>query len=370
VNVDGNESRIIGGIATSVDLTMSYLRTSHPCYLQFLRNMGVVSILTVAIIVGDTFWGFYSFHSYKAFIKPTVEQLIILETISSVSSMRIDFLLREEIDQRKLSLLSLLAKFEVGKSLHTYCESFCSYILHTLDIDGFFTSRTDSYDSIMPYGDVSIIPTPEGFATLLKDCKINSQVAKSDFEGGLLGLGAGIVFCRGQHGVMGFIRKTQIADIAWAGKPDKVVDTNLKLHPRNSFERYIEYAKPFSKTFSDVDCRCCQLFFDRIVQYMHAELLETFKLSLDQSNAECVHALETTEENNEFFAHMSHELRTPFHGVLSSLQILQNPASKLTDEEKQEMICCALESGQSMLSTLNNILTIAKRRNSFSNIYI
>ena len=45
-------------------------------------------------------------------------------------------------------------------------------------------------------------------------------------------------------------------------------------------------------------------FFERIANYLHEEILATFRLSLDQSNEECLHAIQLANQNNEFFAHM------------------------------------------------------------------
>jgi signal transduction histidine kinase/CheY-like chemotaxis protein len=78
---------------------------------------------------------------------------------------------------------------------------------------------------------------------------------------------------------------------------------------------------------------------------------------------ECLSVIEKAEKNNEFFAHMSHELRTPFHGVMSSLYILQSGNTTLPEEERKEVVECALDSGKSMLQTLDDILTIAKSKN-------
>lgn len=60
------------------------------------------------------------------------------------------------------------------------------------------------------------------------------------------------------------------------------------------------------------------------------------------------------------FAQVSHELRTPFHGAMVSLEVLQATHSKMKAGEWLGIIQAALQCGGSMLSTLSNILDIAK----------
>jgi signal transduction histidine kinase len=216
------------------------------------------------------------------------------------------------------------------------------------------------------FGDVSIIPTEDGYNTLTKKCKLNSIISMSQFTEGLAGNGAGVIFYKSQYASLALIRRTQVADVRWAGNPDYPTDPSIpgRLQPRISFELYIESAKNESRMWNLMDVEVAQYFFDRISQYLHTEMLNTFRLSLDQSNSECIQAIESSKEHYEFFAHMSHELRTPFHGVMSSLQILDTGAESIPYSEQREIIECALECGKTMLRTLDDILTIAKSRNS------
>lgn len=60
---------------------------------------------------------------------------------------------------------------------------------------------------------------------------------------------------------------------------------------------------------------------------------------------------------NEFLANMSHEIRTPLNGLLGMLQILQLTS---LEEEQQEYLVTALDSGRSLLRILNDILDLSK----------
>jgi len=153
--------------------------------------------------------------------------------------------------------------------------------------------------------------------------------------------------------------------VQWAGNPDPVRDLTVpgRLSPRASFNLYMEKAHKEARAWSAGDLELANFFFERVTESIHSKLLTSFRLSLEQSNAECIKAIKTAKKNYEFFAHMSHELRTPFHGVISSLQILQSSADVLDTANRDDIISSALESGKTMLRTLDDILLIAKSRN-------
>jgi PAS domain S-box-containing protein len=68
-------------------------------------------------------------------------------------------------------------------------------------------------------------------------------------------------------------------------------------------------------------------------------------------------AFAASRTKSEFLAHMSHEVRTPMNGVLGMLQLL-----KMTplDEEQQNYVSTAMESGKSLLAIINDILDYSK----------
>ncbi|MDD5297816.1 MAG: ATP-binding protein [Rhodocyclaceae bacterium] len=61
---------------------------------------------------------------------------------------------------------------------------------------------------------------------------------------------------------------------------------------------------------------------------------------------------------SQFLAAMSHEIRTPMNGILGMAQLLLLP--RLTDEERCEYSRTILNSGQTLLALLNDILDLSK----------
>jgi len=68
-------------------------------------------------------------------------------------------------------------------------------------------------------------------------------------------------------------------------------------------------------------------------------------------------AFAASRTKSEFLAHMSHEVRTPMNGVLGMLQLLK---MTVLDEEQQNYVSTAMESGKSLLAIINDILDYSK----------
>ncbi|MHC1741908.1 MAG: ATP-binding protein [Syntrophobacteraceae bacterium] len=89
---------------------------------------------------------------------------------------------------------------------------------------------------------------------------------------------------------------------------------------------------------------------------------------LQQSNRELEHTISelhlakdraeaASRAKSQFLANMSHEIRTPMNGVLGMTEILMG--SQLTDHQ-QQLAATVMQSGQSLLKILNDILDVSK----------
>ncbi len=74
-------------------------------------------------------------------------------------------------------------------------------------------------------------------------------------------------------------------------------------------------------------------------------------LARDRANAE-------SEAKSRFLATMSHEIRTPMNGILGMAQMLQQPT--MDASARQEAALVIVQSGQTLLTLLNDILDLSK----------
>ncbi|MES2665723.1 MAG: PAS domain-containing protein [Pseudomonadota bacterium] len=68
-------------------------------------------------------------------------------------------------------------------------------------------------------------------------------------------------------------------------------------------------------------------------------------------------AEDSNQSKSMFLAHMSHEIRTPLNGVLGMAEVLD---ASLTDPKHKRMIATIRNSGEALLSILNDILDVSK----------
>lgn len=84
-NVDSEDVPMLdrrNGNSSDVDLSHCRMRSCAKPHIIYLRNMGVVSSLSIAIVVENELWGLLAFHGYNKPFKPSLHQRIACETVS------------------------------------------------------------------------------------------------------------------------------------------------------------------------------------------------------------------------------------------------------------------------------------------------
>jgi|WetSurMetagenome_2_1015567.scaffolds.fasta_scaffold00011_122 PAS domain S-box-containing protein len=101
--------------------------------------------------------------------------------------------------------------------------------------------------------------------------------------------------------------------------------------------------------------------YEQQLLQVYAQMLVNVKERIGKER-KLVEAKEKAEESDRlksaFLANMSHEIRTPMNGILGFLELLKEP--DLSEENKNSYIDIVTESGQRLLSTLNDIIEISK----------
>ena len=64
-----------------VDLSHCRMRAVAKPHIVYLRNMGIVSSLSIAIVVENELWGLLAYHGYSSQFKPSLHQRIACETV-------------------------------------------------------------------------------------------------------------------------------------------------------------------------------------------------------------------------------------------------------------------------------------------------
>ncbi|CAM9779666.1 unnamed protein product [Laminaria digitata] len=338
--------RIVGDYAegNTIDLSMSALRATVGCHLMYLKNMGVKASLVVAIIVEDHLWGLFSFHSYRAIVAPTCEERILVEMVATITASTITHFKREEAARNMLSLAQSLDKLSKSQNLHEFLVSEHDALRGIVDVDSI--ALFEQFGHVAVYGNENISLSVTDAMELCGKNGSGEIISFAEFEG------KGVAFFLVHSTLVAFLRGSIAHDVRWSGDPDPPLINENELHPRASFEEYIEEGNTEFKVWSKATIDLLCSIRHRVSEHVHTEL--TAASSLVQS--------QPAEDLQEFFAHVSHELRTPFHGVMGSLEVLEAGESVLESTDRLDVIRSALRCGASMLGTLNDVLDIAQNR--------
>nr|AKT74329.1 phytochrome [Ishige okamurae] len=367
---EGPESRMLGPVSqhaapgSKLDLSMCSFRGTAKVHITYMRNMGVRSSMSLAIIVDENLWGLYSFHSYTGTVKITTEQRLMFESAAAVSSTRVFGFQRQGRADVRLRLSQALMNLTTSGSLEDFVQANHQQLLYTLRAHCVMICR--NFVEYVAYGDKTIALPVSSLRELdLRRESAGAHVLTLTSYNPTRGsdTGVGVALMVWDTVALIFVRKCRVHDQKWAGRPDepKIANAQGQLHPRASFDVYKEKGRKESETWTELDMEMLGTIADRVrVHLFETQSLINMKDSLEKSNNEAVKAVKQSRELQEFFAHMSHELRTPFHGVMASLQLLVAGAGRMAEDERTEIVESALECGDVMLTTLNDILLIAK----------
>ncbi len=132
------------------------------------------------------------------------------------------------------------------------------------------------------------------------------------------------------------------------GRPRAIEQTEIELDPK--------HGSSISVAFSSAIMHGCDQKKRAMVCVL--EDITERKQLIDQLIAAKKSAESAASAKTKFLANMSHELRTPLNGILGYVQILK--ADKTLNEKQQEALATMRQSGEHLLTLLDDILDLSK----------
>ncbi|WP_147125070.1 HWE histidine kinase domain-containing protein [Shimia ponticola] len=245
-----------------LDMTHALLRGVSPVHMQYLQNFGVGATMTLSIILKDQLWGYVSFHSVKPDVVPANLRHLLL-TFMPILRLKLELIQREEEIRlsRAIDDLQSDVKDELssGEDLQGMLNRVGPSIAETLDVVGVAMTNGSEYFS---FGDV---PETAVIDALSQKARQNpSQVlaetalteALPELSPHLSGFAGALVTVFEDKRCLQVFRREISDKIHWAGNPSKtveVVESKLRIQPRNSFSTYLEEVRGKSKPWSEDD---------------------------------------------------------------------------------------------------------------------
>ena len=333
-----------------VVLTQSFLRGCVPVHKNYLKNMGVVSSLSIAIVsMEGSLWGLIALHSYTSSKIPTIEDRVSFKILSSVTSNHVQHIDYAERVQREADVEELLSMITTDVSLGVLLLTHERKFLKAFDVTSVSLFKNVGPPTIIGKGAATleeIAPTfdPISYGTL---CNPPRSYA-----------------CLKLHeSTLVFTRMSTYKEVSWAGNPKgaKKISADVVM-PRKSFAKYIDHQSENPPVFTDRDKSLLSKTWSVFKTHFHQERVEQIERKIAETTRENDLMEMKSEEDYAFFANMSHELRTPLHaisGIFDIIYELRNDDDLASSVKTYTKI--GMETCQHMLGTLNDILSIVRK---------
>lgn len=264
-DINASESELLCQSESSpLDLTLTHLKGVSPLHIEYLRNMGVRATMNIPIIVRGELWGLFSLHHKRPrLLSP--DQRNVCELFGHFASLEMQQRLdTEAISKRKktqslhqyIQANRLLAK-DIGSSL----EAISSDLLKLFDADGMAMlhgGRMTSFGMVPSHGELQrFVENCENEITTLDTVspwfnELSENTREGNAEDQPLKIAGALISVLNREGnlAIAFFRQEEINNIRWAGHPEKRIEFGPhgpRLHPRASFDEYVETVKDRSR---------------------------------------------------------------------------------------------------------------------------
>ena len=299
-----------------LDMSHCTLRSVSPIHVEYLRNMGVHASMSVSIVVDGRLWGLLACHHqsplripYPVRMACDVMAQVLAATVQGMEAARRAQAVQQAAQLRERVAQSLGRHEDWPSALQNDLPA----LRQVLGADALVLRHGDQ---VTTDGDITAAHAQQVLASLPPaPDDLLVRLDRADWPGaqaegigpwvGLLGLGIE----PGQRDWLLALRREQVENIRWGGKPEKIVQTGplgQRLTPRGSFEEWHQTVRDLAEPW-DAD----QLQAGRLLQ---AEL----------RRAELKRHADLDRARTQMLALVSHDLRDPLHSITMAARLLEH----------------------------------------------
>ena len=271
-----------GHNARRLDLSLSLLRSVAPVHLEYMRNMGTMSSMSVSLVTEGRLWGLISGHHAEPKLVPylvrsacdMLSKMASTQIASFETTARLERTLHFHAVQR--DLLTELA------TEPNYLEGLRQHMPQLLSVANAAGVAIVLENEVIAHGEVPPDAAVRHIAQWLEEHEDRETWATSHLSeelpwaeeirhdaSGLVAIRISAV----QHRYVLWFRPEIIRTVRWAGEPEKILDENRALHPRHSFAEWKEIVRGRSEPWSAVEVESAHNFRSALttIGLRHAE---------------------------------------------------------------------------------------------------
>ncbi|MFD2257433.1 ATP-binding protein [Luteolibacter algae] len=308
--------------AAKLDLSLSVLRAVSPIHIQYLKNMGVGSSMSISLLTpSGELWGLIACHhdtpmtlDYSARAACThygqvlASKLIFAEIYARQA---------EEIKRRE-NLPKAIRCLASGEDIQKAIVENGELFLKVFDADGIAVVEngwTESYGSV---------PGEDALASLLKAVPNDDALLDLWTTRSISGLGgepcgsAGLLSLRiGKDWHIAVFRDEYVEKDLWGGDPEEYSRDSRtgKLGPRESFAAYMDIVKGLSREWTEIDRAIAAEIRSSLGAFLIDRSQRVARLNLELVNR--------NSELQQFAYSVSHDLKSPLITVNGYVRALE-----------------------------------------------
>jgi len=346
--------------AGTIDMTFTQLRSVSPIHLEYMRNMGTLSSMSVSIMVDGKLWGLLSCHSRNPhhvtseireacdFVVQSLAMRISADSRAETAALGVEL---ARVHSRLLAAMAQADRWDEGLA------GVPAALLELTRADG---AVILSRDSFLPVGEapeerqirrlIGLLPRSEAAADYYFTDSIALEFGQND---GFTDAACGFLALRiseVEDSWLIWFRQEVVKTVTWGGDPHKVVRERGRIHPRKSFEAWREMVRGRSTPWHSAEIAAARDLRASIVEIIlkKAEQLARLAADLQKSNREL----------EAFSYSISHDLRAPFRHIVGFSQLLTEREKSL-DERSRHYLQMISESALAAGELVDDLLTFS-----------
>ncbi len=240
------------------DLTFSDIRSVSPVHIEYLKNMGVITSLSIPIIIANKLWGLLACHNFTYKRIDPLQRNNILNLIQQFSLGLQNFFAKEKIaylDLVEHKINSLLNTISDLNNFEIQIQENKNHFLQLLNSDGLIIIYNSQIWAIGSIPENNSLRNLDEYFLNSNSNKIVSNSISKDFDLNFIGpVGVlGIKLESQNSALRSYWFRNEISEkLTWAGNPNKSIVEHkgvFRLSPRRSFERFVEEKHGFCNKF-------------------------------------------------------------------------------------------------------------------------
>lgn len=353
-DVDYMPSKIIDNSNSSLDLTMSILRSALPSHIQHLKNIGVKAFMSVSLVVNGKLWGLITCHHKEAHYLPYSARNAceIMGKMFATEIAIIEDNLKSELESKRAEIIKILSNHNNDiYDLQTTIYNNQILILDALSADNFI-ARING-ENIIFGNSVDKIKISKLFKWLERfDSTKNIIIDNLDrFEDGGEAY-SGAVLCLPLKNHTGdyiiWLRNSNFSLLKWAGCPEKYFEEQdgiFNVAACQSFDSWEQYVRQKPASWSDNDVKTA------------IEMVELLSNKCKKINDKKV------KTQKAFLENINREMMSNLSAIIGIARVLN--LSNMS-EQNSELIKALEDSSSSLMKITKEVLEVSVHDNFLS----